>query len=385
MQRLQEIESRKLEIRTALEGSESVDLDAMDKELRELNEEKAQIEKRQSMAQAIGAGKAPAEIISQESEKRGVEIMEQDVKALPEYRVAFLKNLQGKDLTEIEKRTLTTASNSAGGAVPTETLNLIIDKLRQTSVLFTRVAVSYVPGNLSFVVANAKNAAAWKVQGNAGTAADDTVVSVSLTGFELIKLVEISVAAQAMTIDAFEAYIVAEIGRQLAIALENAILNGSGSGQPTGILTGVTFDATNSLTWANNASVAYDNIVDGLALLPTMYHPTAVFVMSRKTLFSGIRKIKTTYGEPLFTYAPSDTAAMTILGYPVIVDDYIADDTILIGDLSYYKLNFSLAPTIETSREAAFSSGKITYRGLAVVDGKPALSEAFVKISKAAS
>jgi hypothetical protein len=377
-----EIETRKQEIRSLLQSDEQVDLEALQQELKALNDEKESIEKRSRLAAEIGTGSvAVAEI--QKPEERGVQSMiEIPVVETAEYRVAFLKNLQGKQLSEIEKRTLTTTSG-ATGAVPTTTLNLIIDKLRQVSVLFPRVSVSFVPGNLSFVVANAKNAAAWHVQGAAGTAYDDTVASVSLSGYELIKLVEVSIAAQQMTIDAFESYIVAEIGRQLAIALENAILNGSGSAQPTGILNGVTWDSSNSTTWAINSTLSYDNIVDGLALLPTMYHPQAVFVMSRKTLFSGLRKIKTTYGEPLFTYAPTDKAAMSILGYPVIVDDYIADDTILFGDLSYYKLNFSLAPTIETSREAAFSYGKITYRGLAVVDGKPALSEAFVKISKA--
>ena len=377
-----EIEKRKQEIRSLLQGDDQVDLEALQQELKTLNDEKESIEKRSRLAAEIGTGEvAVAEI--KKPEERGVQSMiEIPVVDSPEYRVAFLKNLQSKQLTDVEKRTLTTTAG-ATAAVPTTTLNLIIDKLRQVSVLFPRVSVSFVPGNLSFVVANAKNAAAWHVQGAAGTAYDDTVASVSLSGYELIKLVEVSIAAQQMTIDAFEAYIVAEIGRQLAIALENAILNGSGSVQPTGILNGVTWDSSNSTTWALASSVSYDNIVDGLALLPTMYHPQAVFVMSRKTLFGGIRKVKTTYGEPLFTYAPSDKAAMTILGYPVIVDDYIADDTILIGDLSYYKLNFSLAPTIETSREAAFSYGKVVYRGLAVVDGKPALSEAFVKISKA--
>jgi HK97 family phage major capsid protein len=74
---------------------------------------------------------------------------------------------------------------------------------------------------------------------------------------------------------------------------------------------------------------------------------------------------------------------MTLLGYPVILDDYVPDDTILLGDFSYYYMNFSQAPTIETSREAGFKSGKTVFRGLAVADGKPALAEAFVKIVKA--
>jgi len=385
--RLKEIEERKKEIRSLLEKDDELDLEKIQEELRSLDEEKEKLEKRAQIAKGIQSGGIVANPIVKpkvEAEERKFEGMERDeILSAPEYRSGYLKRLQGKALTATEERALTTASNSAGAAVPTTTLNMIIDKLRQTSALFPRVTVSYVPGNLSLVVANAKNAAAWKAEGADGTPADDTVVSINLSGYELIKLVEISAAAQAMTIDAFEAYIAAEIGRQMAIAIENAILNGTGSGQPTGILTGITWDANNSTTWTNGSAIGYDNLVDGLALLPTMYHPNAVFVMNRKMLFGGIRKITTQDGQPIFTYNPQDPARNSILGYPVIVDDYMPDNTILLGDFSYYYWNFSQAPQIETSREAAFRSGKITYRGLAVADGKPALAEAFVKIEEA--
>lgn len=383
--RLKEIEERKLEIRALLEKEDAdVNLDELEQELRDLEKEKKDIERRQQIASGIQSGAIIANPLPKPEVRRVTfEGMERDeILSTPEYRSAYLKRLQGKPLTEVEERALTTAAGSAGAAVPTQTLNMIIDKLRQTSALFPRINVSYVPGNLSLVVANAKNAAVWKAEGTDGTPADDTVVEVNLTGYELIKLVEISAAAQAMTIDAFEAYISAEIGRQMAIAIENAILNGSGSGEPTGILTGITWDANNSTTWAAGGQVGYDNLVDGLALLPTMYHNNAVFVMNRKMLFGGIRKIKTTDEQPVFTYNPQDPARNAILGYPVIVDDYMPDDTILLGDFSYYYWNFSQAPQIETSREAAFRSGKVVYRGLAVADGKPALAEAFVKISE---
>lgn len=118
-------------------------------------------------------------------------------------------------------------------------------------MLFPLIKISYVPSNLSLVVANALTSAAWKAEGAAGTPGDDTVTSVNLTGFELIKLVQISAAADSMTIDAFEEYIADQLGRQMSIAIENAILNGTGSGQATGILPGVTWDATNiaALLW----------------------------------------------------------------------------------------------------------------------------------------
>lgn len=385
MNRLQEIEKRKLEIRSLLESGQEVDLDGLETELRELDSERQKIEKRAAIAAGIQAGTVPANPILQPAapQQRSFEALNKDeLLATPEYRSAFLKNLQGKRLTDVEERALTTTAGSAGSAVPTTTLNLIIDKLRQVSVLFPMINVTYIPGNLSLVVANAKNASAWKTEGTDGTAADDTVINVNLAGYELIKLVEISAAASAMTIDAFESYIAAEIGRQMSIAIENAILNGSGTGQPTGILSGITWTTgSNRIDWGTGA-VGYDNIVDGLALLPTMYHNEAVFVMNRKTLFSGIRKIKDTQGHPLFTYNPQDRAAMTILGYSVVMDDYIPDDTILICNPSYYYMNFSQPVELSASREAGFKSGKVTYRGLAVVDGKPALSEAFVKLSK---
>jgi len=337
------------------------------------------------MAAGIQAGTVPTRIIvAPEGETRSVVGMERDeILSTPEYRSAYLKRLQGRPLNEAEQRALTTAQNSAGAAVPTQTLNLIVDKLRQTSALFPHITVSYVPGNLSITVANAKNAASWKNEGTDGTAKDDTVVSVNLTGYELIKLVEISAAAEAMTIDAFEAYIASEIGRQMAIAVENAILNGDGTGEPTGILQGITWTEYNSTTFAKGGTISYDNLMDALALLPTMYHPGAAFVMNRKMLFGGIRKIKDDTKQPIFAYNAQDRAAMTILGYPVIIDDYMPDNTILLGDFSYYYMNFAKVPSIDVSREAAFKSGKVTYRGLAVADGKPVLAEAFVRISEA--
>lgn len=307
----------------------------------------------------------------------------EEVLASAEYRSAYFKHLQGKELSDVEKRTLTTAAGSAGAAVPTITQNQIIDKLRQYSILYPRIGVVNVAGNVTLVVANAKNAAAWKAEGTDGTPADDTVTSVTLGGNEIIKLVQISAKATAMTIDALEGYIVDELARQLSIAFENAILNGTGSAndQPQGILTGITWTAgTNMINFAT--AVSYDNVVDGIALLPTLYHNNAAFVMSRKTFWGGIKKIKSTTGEPLMVYNPQDAVKFSILGYPVLVNDYIADDVILLGDLNYYKWNNAAPVVIESSREAAFLSGKTTYRGMAVADGKVALAEAFVKISK---
>ena len=387
---LKEILARQKEIRTQLESDTAFDaatMDGFEVELKELDASKAAIEKRQTMINGINVGTLPAEhrdgiVATASAAPVDYATMDaEELRSLPEYRNAFLKVLQGKDLNESEKRVLTTTSG-ATAAVPTETLNMVIDKLRQTSVLFSKIDVMYIAGNISFTVANAKNDAAWKTEGNDGAPADDTVVAVTLAGYELIKLVEISAAAMVMTIPAFEQYIVAEIGRKMSIAIENAILNGAGSGsnEPTGIFTGVSFDGDNSVQYT---TLTYDKVVDLTVLLPTMYHMGAEFVASRTFMMGSIRKVKDANGLPIF--APSVVAGQpsTILGYPVTIDDYMPDDTtLLFGDLKYYKMNFAKAIELKSDTSIGFKSGKVTYRGLAVADGKPVLDEAFCKLYK---
>lgn len=305
----------------------------------------------------------------------------------PEYRSAYLKRLQGRSLNEVEQRALTTAVGSGGDAVPTTTYDKIVEKLRQTSALFPLISATYIPGNLKLPVANALNAAAWTTEATTNSPADDTVTSVTLGGYPLIKLAEISVSAMVMTIDAFETYIVNQIGMQLSIAIENAILTGAGptasTPQPTGILNGVTWDATNSATFAKTG-IAFNDLVGLRALLNSVYRPFAVWVMNRN-MEAAIQTIKSNTGFPIFSQDPQNGFAPKILNVNYVLDEYMPDNTLLFGCPNYYYMNFSQSPVITASTEAGFTRGTVMYRGMLTADGKPALSEAFCKLTIAAS
>lgn len=380
--RLEEIESRKMEIRSVLDSEAEVNLEEIEIELRTLDEEKKTIESRAKIAQGIQAGIVNAKTIEKPREERKMDVSvmsPEEVLNSTEYRSAFYKKLQGKELSEVEKRSLTTGAGSAADAVPTTTLDLVYDKLRQSVALFPYISVSYVKGNMSLVVANAKNNSSWHVEGNLISGTDDTVSKVSLTGYELVKLVQISKAALAMSISAFESYIVDEIARRMAIAIETAIISGAGTTEPTGIANGVTFNSSNSVQYT---TLSFDNIMDGFKLLPTLYHNNALFTMNRNTLFGGLRKIKSSDGLPIFTYNAQDKAAMSILGYPIVLNDQVPDDVIYFGDFKYYHMNFSEGVSIEKSTDSSFKNALIDYRGTLVADAKPTLNEAFVKLYK---
>lgn len=369
--RLEQIQARKKEMR-GLVDVEGTDLKALETELDALNKEEQEVRNKIELAKQLENN---AEELQGKKENRNMNFTVES----KEYRSAFLKELMGKKLDEVEERALTSVTNSAGGAIPTQTMNQIIDKLQQTSILFNRISVSYISGNVSFVVADAKNDAAFKAEGTDGTPADDTVKTISLSGYELIKLVEMSAKVSAMTIDAFESYIVAEIGRKMAIAIENAILNGTGTDQPTGLLKASEITNTGEFT---NTGMTYDDLVGMLSKLPTMYHQRAIAVMPRELFFKEIIGMTTNTGEPVVVQNPQAPMQFNVLGYPVVIDDYMPTDTIILGDFSYYKMNFAQNPTIESDKSAGFKSGKTIYRGMAILDGKPALKEAFVKYTR---
>jgi len=333
-------------------------------------------------------------------QERGIDLAlmsHEELCGAPEYRSAYLKRLQGKALGEVEnraivaeaeKRALTTGAASAGAAVPTTTYDKIIEKLRQTSVLFPLISTTYIPGNVILPVANAMNAAIWSDEAVEGILTnDDTVLPVSLAGWTLAKYSKVSIAATVMTIDAFEAYIVNQLGEQLAIAVENAILNGLGptpegglKPQPTGILPGVIWSAANSLTYNLVSGLGYDDFVNIRALLRSIYRPGSMWVMN-SNMEAAMMKVKTSTGKPIFSQDPQNGFIQKILNMPYVVDDYIPDATVLLARLDYYFMNFSQAPVIEADKSAGFSSASILYRGLLIADGKPALSEAFCRLT----
>ena len=135
MNRLKEIEKRLAEIKAELE-KDGADIDALEQEVKELTEERKrlleQAEKRKKIIDdiATGAGTVIDDFIPKSKEERKFENMSREDTYLisKEYRNAFLKRLLGKKMTEVEERAYSSASDSAGAVIPTQTANTLFDK-----------------------------------------------------------------------------------------------------------------------------------------------------------------------------------------------------------------------------------------------------------------
>lgn len=378
--RLKEILLRKSQIRSLLGAANDADLAAFETELTALENEEKSIQQRASIAQRLGTGElSGTAVFEQRGQDKAPEAQTREtILGSEEYRSAWLKNLKGNSLSETEQRSISSAADSGGAVIPTVTFNKVIARLKQISVIFPLVSELNIPSNVK--IPFEKTTADVKVvaMGTASTPDSDKVDYLSLTAYKLIKTIEIEADVDAMSISAFEEFIVTQLGNKMKMLVDYLIIAGTGSDEPTGILTSVTPIETAGTAWD------YDDIQDLLGTLPSAYAVNARLIMSRQTLYKKIAKIKDEVKQPVFVRAKTDAEAIDrgiegkLEGYPVTLYDNMPADTIIFGDLSFYFWNWVKAFAIAKSLEAGFLKGSVVYRALGLGDGDVALEEAFV-------
>lgn len=290
-----------------------------------------------------------------------------DVFATVEYRSAYFKTMQGRDLTAEEKRAMTSAAESGGAAIPTKTMNMILGQIKESPTVLNLITVLNIPELVSLPVENLVNDATWTAEGADSTPSDDKLGTISLSAHQLIKTIKVSAKLKAMSIDAFEEWIVNSLTKKMTAACKKAVFDGTGINQPTGLNT-ISWGAENSVS---TAAVSYDDLVDVESKVGEDYTPNAVWVMNRKTK-AKVAKLKDDQKRPLFERAVEDGFVGMLLGYPVRLDKNVKDGEAFFGDwAAAYVMNFAKAIEYSSSQEAGFMSGSTIYRSLALVDGKP--------------
>lgn len=388
---LKELNEKKEELRKRLENAKPEELEEIRKEVEalknvEVEEETEKIDERSLLKGAIesleerNVNLLNAKVIEKpKKEERKME-EEKNILETAEYRSAFLKKLQGKKLSEKEERAMTTATSSVGAAIPTSTLNRIEEMLRQTSALYNQVDVLNIPGYLAIPVEDTVNNAAWVAEGASSTDVDDKLASVNFAAYKLIRTISITAEVSKMTISAFENWIVKKITERMAMAIENAILNGTGNGQPKGILK----ETIKTLQSAEKGKITYEDLCNMMANLKAGYKKGSAFVVNTQTLWKDIATVKV--GDNLvFVPDPTGEFAGRIFGKPVIEDEFIEEGKILYGLFSKYTINWNENVNVTSDDSAEFRSGNRVYRGMALVDGKTVNKEAFVLMEKQAA
>lgn len=386
-----EIETRAAEIKNEIATNSAADVEALNIEAEGLRQAKENaVEKRNDGAKVnviTGANFEGAKNVENAA----------DVFATAEYRNAFFKTLKGETLNgaelvawnkaQAEKRADAFASTSnAAAVIPTQTLNEVIKKARTMGGIMSVCRGFNIPANLSVPVATPSAAASWHTEGAKVDGEKPDVANVAFAAYEIMKVFSISAAVKRMSIPAFESYLIDELANCVVACLANGVVNGTGTAQGKGVLTGVTWTKnTNYVEVAKASSIAYADVVKAISLLKRGYAKNAKFAMNNVTLYNTFYGMLDSDGRPIFTPDVQNDKVGKILGFEVVVDDYMPDDTVLFGNFEYMGYNMPEGIAVEASTQSSFRSGLIDYRAMAIADCKPIVEEAFIKIAKAAS
>ena len=381
--RLQEIASRKVEIKSLIESEEQVDLDALKKELDELEVEEKSIneqieaetrkaeqeaEERKQVAKQLEEGEVKAKEI--EKEEKTMEEKRFTI-ASPEYRTAWAKKLMGVSLDETDKRALgdaltTTATtfvesdaetqgiNNAGLLIPTSLRKDLMELIFKTSPFLRDVRKLEVAGNIDLPYMHDADDANWYAETSCTLNEGIEFKQLQLTGWELAKDVVITWKAEKMTVEGFIDFILAELSMKMGRALANAVIYGDGSNKPVGAIYGLTpvYDADPfQAIKKGKASLGEDAKVGAKAYISEAVSDAIVF------------KKDANENYPYLAGLPR------ISNLVVEVDPFLADSDIIVGNPMNYVLNEVEAVSVAKSTDV--KCRRTTYGAYAIYDGKP--------------
>lgn len=375
MTRLDEIEARKLEIRSEVESTEDVEkidelnqeVDALDEEVKEIKEQ----EKNQSIAEELEENETKAKKVVMEERKMEEKRFDLSSK---EYRSAWAKKVMGlsqdkftaDELKALGDAVTTTATefvasdvstqgiNNGGLFIPTSVREDLMELISKESPIFRDVRKLAVKGNVDLPYLFESDDANWYAELSETKNEGMEFKNLQLTGWELAKDIVITWKLEEMAVDSFIDFIVDELYNKMGKALINAVIYGDGNNKPTGV--------TNGLTPVTRGANAIDRIINTYASLDKDARIGAKVYISTETNLDVISYKDENGNYPYISGVPA------VSGFSVEVDPYLNGHDIVAGNMRYYILNEVTAPRLD--KETTVKGRKVTYGAYAIYDGK---------------
>lgn len=299
-------------------------------------------------------------------------------RASDEYKKALLQAMR-TNFRQISNVLQEGIDPQGGYLVPDEYDKRLIDILTDENVMRTLGTNITTSGEHKINIAATKPAAAWIEEGGTLTFGDATFDQIILDSHKLH--VAIKVTEEFLYDNAFnlENYILTQFGKALSNAEEDAFINGTGVGQPLGILA-ETGGAQVGVTTASSTKVTADEIINLVYSLKRPYRKNAVF-LANDVCVAELRKLKDNNGQYLWQPSLQAGEPDRVLGYKVYTSPYFPVPTaggtaVAFGDFSYYNIGDRGTRSFAELKELFAGNGMIGFVAKERVDGKLVLPEA---------
>src|SRR5690625_3979261 len=198
----------------------------------------------------------------------------------------------------------------------------------------------------------------------------------TLTGHELAKAVTVSWKMKSMAVKEFIPFIQREIASRMGIAKATAVSHGTGTNQPTGIVT--TLEGGEQVV--EYTDLAYENITDGISRIHSSLLGGASIYANNKTIWCELANLKDEIGRPLFIPDVTSGGVGRIIGFIVKADGSFQDGEILFGNTDIgYILNTNEPMKLVTEDHAR--PRETDYVAYEIVDGDVYEPKAFALLT----
>ncbi|MCI3922494.1 phage major capsid protein [Paenibacillus sp. TRM 82003] len=375
MKRIKEIEQRKLEIRTILEGEGEVDLTALETELRDLDEEKKGIEKRKAMLDGISEDKIETRKVEDTIMEHGKVDVETRAK-------------MGQDL--LEKRAVTVAST--GVILPKHQATDIKPTFEQVSSLIDLVNAKDLPGGETFEqpyqVSNPDGD--YTGEGANYTTTDPVWGKAVVSKTKITAYSEISEELEKLPAANYANEVVQGMTTSVRKKLAKEILVGDGT---TGHLIGIFDDGATAIDAATDLAVSaitnstLDDIIYGFGGDEAV-EDQAVLILNKKDL-KAFAALRDGNGNKVHTIVNRGNTG-TIDGIPYVINSVcksVATATagqycMAYGPLSNYMLAVFSPIDVQKSTDYKFQQGMVAHRASVFVGGNVVAKNGFLRVKK---
>ncbi|ASI84746.1 MULTISPECIES: phage major capsid protein [Bacillus cereus group] len=386
MKTLQEILTRKSEIRSMLQSDKEVDLTALETELRDLEETQKQIETRQRLlkeAEEINNNQMP--------EVRTVETFNNE----PQKQDVELETSEKRGQALMENRAVTVGSGNV--VLPKHSATDIRPTFNEVSTLIDRVSSKTLKGGESYQQPYIKSYGEgdYTTEGNDYNTSETTFGYADITKAKVTAYSEDTEELQKLPAADYDAEVMKGITVATRKKLTREILIGTGA---TNRLAGIFSAAATAIDSATDLEIS---AIDASTLDEIIYsyggdedvEDAAVLILNKLDL-KAFAKLRTSDGKKVYNVVSQGNSG-TIDGVPFIINSAckaVSDAkttagqyNMAYGPLSNYQLTIFSDMDVQRSTDFKFKQGMIAHRGSVFAGGNVISKNGFLRVKKAAT
>ena len=354
---------------------------SLDAEVRELETELDAVDAKEepvpeARAKEVGKETREKEILNMKKRFRDMSYAERTAFVQQDEVQSFL----GEVRTAIKEKR---AISNAGYLIPQVILGLIKENIEEYSKLYGRVDLRQVAGTSRMVIEGAYPEAVWTEACANLNELDLSFSKVEVDGYKVGGYIKVCNASLEDSDIDLAGEIITALGRAIGIALDKAIIFGTGTKMPTGIV-----PTLKAVSGTPNV-ISHANTVTGKALV--------------QALIGDIAKAKGNYSRGVKTWVMNETTysyllaqlvevdangayvsvvngTMPVVGGDIIVLNTMPDYVIVAGYFDLYLLAERAGTEFNTSEHAFWTADQTGFKGTARYDGKVLINNGFVAI-----